>query len=108
MCCRDSAAIQNVLNVTGMTVLNNFAASYGSDVVAAMGIAQRAGMVPLYISMGIGRGIMPLISYTYAGEKFERMKKRFFFAGNFNSVHGCFAFCHLWRGGFTYFTVHEE
>ena len=31
------ASIQNLLNVTGMTVLNNFTSSFGSDAVAAMG-----------------------------------------------------------------------
>ena len=34
------AAIQNLLNVTGMTVLNNFTSVYGSAAVAAMGISQ--------------------------------------------------------------------
>ena len=41
------APIQNLLNVTGMTVLNNFTSSYGSDAVAAMGIAQKINMVPV-------------------------------------------------------------
>lgn len=31
------ASIQNLLNVTGMTVLNNFTSSFGSDAVAATG-----------------------------------------------------------------------
>ena len=69
------AAIQNLLNVTGMTVLNNFTASYGADAVAAMGIAQKINMVPLYISMGLGQGIMPLISYNYASRNVSRMKQ---------------------------------
>lgn len=69
------AAIQNLLNVTGMTVLNNFTASYGADAVAAMGIAQKINMVPLYISMGLGQGVMPLISYNYASRNVSRMKK---------------------------------
>lgn len=69
------AAIQNLLNVTGMTVLNNFTASYGSDAVAAMGIAQKINMIPMYISMGVSQGIMPLISYNYASKNVDRMKK---------------------------------
>lgn len=69
------AAIQNLLNVTGMTVLNNFTASYGSDAVAAMGIAQKVNMVPMYIALGISQGIMPLIGYTYASGNAKRMKK---------------------------------
>lgn len=69
------AAIQNLLNVTGMTVLNNFTSAYGSNAVAAMGIAQKINMIPLYIAMGLGQGIMPLISYNYSSGDTRRMKK---------------------------------
>lgn len=74
------AAIQNLLNVTGMTVLNNFTSAYGSDAVAAMGIAQKVNMVPMYIAMGISQGIMPLVSYTYASGNKKRMKKSIIFS----------------------------
>ena len=60
------AAIQNLLNVTGMTVLNNFTSSFGADAVAAMGIAQKINMVPMNVAFGFSQGIMPLISYSYA------------------------------------------
>ncbi len=73
------ASIQNLLNVTGMTVLNNFTSSYGSDAVAAMGIAQKINMVPLQIALGMSQGIMPLISYNYASGNISRMKKTLIF-----------------------------
>lgn len=69
------AAIQNLLNVTGMTVLNNFTSGFGSDAVAAMGISYKINMVPMQISMGLGQGIMPLVSYNYASGNVKRMKK---------------------------------
>ncbi len=69
------SSIQNLLNVTGMTVLNNFTSSYGPDAVAAMGIAQKISMVPMYIAMGVSQGIMPLISYNYGSRNVDRMKK---------------------------------
>lgn len=69
------ASIQNLLNVTGMTILNNFTASFGSDAVAAMGIAQKINMIPFQIAMGISQGIMPLVSYNYASGNIPRMKK---------------------------------
>lgn len=69
------AAIQNILNVTGMTILNNFTSAYGSEAVAAMGIAQKINMVPLYIAQGFSQGIMPLISYNYASKNNKRMKR---------------------------------
>lgn len=74
------AAIQNLLNVTGMTVLNNLSASYGADAVAAMGISQKINMVPLYIAMGLGQGIMPLVSYNYASRSTKRMKNTITFS----------------------------
>lgn len=74
------ASIQNLLNVTGMTVLNNFTAEYGSDAVAAMGISQKLNMIPMNIAMGLSQGIMPLISYNYAAKNYERMKKTLLFA----------------------------
>lgn len=69
------ASIQNLLNVTGMTVLNNFTSVYGSDAVAAMGIAQKINMVPMYVALGLSQGLMPLISYNYASGNTSRMKK---------------------------------
>lgn len=74
------AAIQNLLNVTGMMVLNNFTASYGSDAVAAMGIVQKINLVPLYFALGLSQGIMPLVSYNYASRHVERMKKTITFS----------------------------
>ncbi len=79
------AAIQNLLNVTGMTVLNNFAAmaetDTAADAVAAMGIAQKVNMVPVQIALGFSQGIMPLVGYNYASGNAVRMKKTVLFAG---------------------------
>ncbi len=73
------ASIQNLLNVTGMTILNNFANDFGSDAVAAMGIAQKLNMIPVQVSLGTGQGVMPLISYNYASGNIPRLKKAFAF-----------------------------
>ena len=77
------AAIQNLLNVTGMTVLNNFTAAYGSCAVAAMGITHKVNMIPMYLSMGMGQGIMPLVGYNYASGNTPRMKKAILFTAKF-------------------------
>ena len=74
------SAIQNLLNVTSMTVLNNFTSAFGSDAVAAMGIAQKINMVPLYIALGISQGIMPLVSYCYGSGNVKRLKDVLFFS----------------------------
>ncbi len=74
------ASIQNLLNVTGMTILNNFTAAYGAEAVAAMGIAQRINMVPMYIAQGFSQGIMPLVGYNYASGNGRRMKSAIYFS----------------------------
>ncbi len=74
------ASIQNLLNVTGMTILNNFTSAYGADQVAAMGIAQRLNNVPFSIANGFMQGVMPLVSYNYASGSVQRMKDAIMFA----------------------------
>jgi multidrug efflux pump len=74
------ASIQNLLNVTGMTILNNFTSGYGADAVASMGIAQKINMVPFQIALGFSQGIMPLVSYTYSSGNHRRMKDTVLFA----------------------------
>lgn len=74
------ASIQNLLNVTGMTILNNFTSAFGADAVAAMGISQKINMVPMYIAMGLSQGIMPLVSYNYSSGNHKRMKDTIYFA----------------------------
>ena len=86
------AAIQNLLNVTGMTVLNNFTAAYGSAAVAAMGISQKISMVPLYIAMGLSQGVMPLISYNFGSGNIRRLKGALLFCVKL-SVSAMVAIC---------------
>ena len=76
------ASIQNLLNVLGSTILNNFTAVFGASAVAAMGVAQKLNMIPMQIGMGFSQGIMPLVSYNYASGNRKRMKKSILFAGS--------------------------
>lgn len=96
------ASIQNLLNVTGMTVLNNFTSAFGSDAVAAMGISQKINMVPMYIAMGLSQGLMPLISYNYASKNIPRMKKVLLFAEK-SAVSFLTAVCLLYYFGSEFF-----
>lgn len=68
------AAIQNLLNVVGSTVLNNLAAGYATTALAAMGICVKINMVPMYIAMGFSQGVMPLISYNYSSGNSGRLR----------------------------------
>jgi len=74
------ASIQNLLNVTGSTILNNFTAVYGASAVAAMGVSHKINMLPIQVCMGFSQGIMPLVSYNYASGNRKRMKDSILFA----------------------------
>lgn len=73
-------SIQNLLNVTGTTLLNNFTAPFGAAAIAAMGISQKLYMIPMQVSLGFSQGIMPLVSYNYASGNRKRMKQTILFA----------------------------
>lgn len=73
------ASIQNLLNVTGMTILNNFTAAYGPDAVAAIGIVQKIYLVPMQVAMGGSQGVMPLVGYSYSAKNYGRMKETVLF-----------------------------
>ena len=68
------AAIQNLLNVTGMTLLNNLTRPFGADAIAAMGICQKLTQVPMFAALGTSQGVMPLVSYNYSSGNIRRMK----------------------------------
>ena len=80
------ASIQNLLNVTGMTVLNNAMSVFGAEAVAAIGISHKTTMIPMYVSMGITQGVMPLIGYNYSARNVSRMKKSVVFTTEISAV----------------------
>lgn len=69
------ASIQNLLNVTGMTILNNMMAQYGSEAVSSIGIAHKMALIPMYIAMGMSQGVMPLVGYNFASKNRDRMRE---------------------------------
>lgn len=74
------ASIQNLLNVAGSTILNNFTAAFGASAVAAMGVAHKLNMIPMQMGLGFSQGVMPLVSYNYSSGNRNRMKKSILFA----------------------------
>jgi len=94
------ASIQNLLNVTGMTVLNNFTADFGPDAIAAMGISYKINMIPMYISMGVSQGLMPLVSYNYGSGNCDRLKKAVVFAEKISLAFTCaVSVCYFFGSG---------
>lgn len=74
------ASFQNLVNVLGTAILNNFAAAFGATAVAAMGIASKLHHVYFQIMLGAGQGIMPLVGFNYTSGNRTRMKKCILFS----------------------------
>ena len=56
-------------------VLNNYIGIYGSDAVAAYGIAYKIDMFPIMLSVGLSQGVAPLMGYCYGAGQKLRLKK---------------------------------
>ena len=68
------ALITVLLSVSNI-VLNNFIGIYGSDAVAAYGIAYKIDMVPIMLSVGLSQGVAPLVGYYFGAGSRKRMSQ---------------------------------
>lgn len=66
-------ALITVLMSVANIVLNNYIAIYGSNAVAAYGIAYKIDMVPIMLSVGLSQGVTPLIGYCFGAGQSGRM-----------------------------------
>lgn len=66
-------ALITVLMSVANIVLNNYIAIYGSDAVAAYGIAYKINSVPVLLLVGLSQGVTPLIGYYYGADERQRM-----------------------------------
>ena len=53
---------------------NTMLVKYGDIAVAAMGIAMKSNMLVIFIQLGLGIGIQPLVGYNFGAKNFKRMK----------------------------------
>lgn len=68
------ASLGSVLMSVSNVILNNFAAGYSDNVIAALGVVGRVTMLPALLLIGLGQGIQPLVGYNFAAQNFKRMK----------------------------------
>lgn len=75
------AALQSALTVISVAALNSFVAPYGTVPVAALGIMKKIDFLPLYVSLGMAQGVLPLIGYNYSAGNQKRVRDITLFAG---------------------------
>ncbi len=69
------AALNNILMSFSNIFMNNCMKGYGEEAVAALGIAMKVNMLIVFLQMGIGMGIQPLIGYSYGANNMGRLRK---------------------------------
>lgn len=67
------ASLTNFMQSFGTMLLNQHLATYGADMVAAMGIAQKIYMIVMLIMVGFAFGAQPLIGYNYGAKNYRRL-----------------------------------
>ncbi len=80
------ASLNNVMQSLGIAMANRYLLLYGSDKIAAMGIALKVNMVVLMILVGFAFGPLPLVGYNYGAGNFPRLKKIMRFMYGFSAA----------------------
>lgn len=71
--------VRQGLNSLSTSVLNNVAAIYGDEAIAAMGIVSRCGNLLFSCALGLGQGYQPVCAFNFGAKKYERVKQGFWF-----------------------------
>lgn len=74
------------LNSVATVILNNEAAVYGDEAVAAMSIVSRIIFFVFSIAIGIGQGFQPVSGFNYGAGKYKRVQKAYWFTFGFAEV----------------------
>ena len=66
------SCLQYMLTVVAVAALSHFLSMYGTHSIAAFTVVKELNYLPLYFSIGVSLGIMPMLSYNHAKGDFER------------------------------------
>lgn len=73
------SALQYALTVVAVAAQSKFVSFYGAEAVAAFGIVKKLDQLPLYFSIGLSTGLLPLLSYNHATANNKRLRSAFLF-----------------------------
>lgn len=69
------ASVTNIMQSFGIALTNRFLAGYGTEKVAAMGIAMKVNMIVVLVMVGFAFGAQPLLGYNYGAGNKKRLKE---------------------------------
>ncbi|MBP5672102.1 MAG: MATE family efflux transporter [Victivallales bacterium] len=73
------SAIQYFLTVVAVTAQAYFVSRYSTEAIAAWGIVKKLDQLPLYFSIGVAQGLLPLLAYNHASGNVKRRHDSFVF-----------------------------
>lgn len=73
------SAVQYALTVVAVAAQAKFVSHYATEAVAALGIVKKLDQLPLYFSIGVSSGLLPLLAYNYAAGNQKRRQDAFRF-----------------------------
>ena len=73
------SAVQYALTVVAIAAQSRFVSMYTTEAMAALGIVKKLDQLPLYFSIGVSNGLLPLLAYNYSSGDQERRRKAFRF-----------------------------
>lgn len=73
------SAVQYALTVAAVAALSKFVSGYGTEAVAALGIVKKLDQLPLYFSIGVANGLLPLLAYNFSSGNQRRRHDAFLF-----------------------------
>ena len=71
------SALQYALTVVAVSAQAKFVSAYPTAAVAALGITKKIDQLPLYFSIGVSSGILPLLAYNHASGDVRRRRSVF-------------------------------
>ena len=73
------SALQYALTVVAIAAQAGFVSKYGVEAEAGLGIVKKLDQLPLYFSIGVSNGLLPILAFNYAAENYVRQKDAFVF-----------------------------
>ncbi|HWP79804.1 MAG TPA: MATE family efflux transporter [Candidatus Acidoferrum sp.] len=73
------SALQYALTVVAIAAQSRFVSKYATEAVAGLGIVKKLDQLPLYFSIGVSNGLLPLLAYNHSAGNEARRRQAFRF-----------------------------
>lgn len=73
------SAVQYALTLVASSAQLNFVSKYETEAIAGLGIVKKLDQLPLYFSIGVANGLLPLLAYNHSAGNHRRRRDTFRF-----------------------------